>query len=77
VIVTTDATPQLAAIHGRMPLLVPRAAHAVWLDPRTGLAEVAQLVRGAPPLEAYPVGLAVNDPRNDEPSLIEPIDERS
>ena len=77
VIVTTDATPQLAAIHGRMPLLVPRAAHAVWLDPRTGLAEVAELTRAVPPLEASPVGFAVNDPRNDGPSLIEPIDDGS
>jgi putative SOS response-associated peptidase YedK len=77
VIVTTDATPQLAAIHGRMPLLVPRAAHAVWLDPRTGLAEVAELARAAPSLEASPVGFAVNDPRNDGPALIEPIDDGS
>jgi putative SOS response-associated peptidase YedK len=72
VIVTTDATQQLAPIHGRMPLLVPRAAHAVWLDPRSGLADVAALVRAVPPLETRPVGLAVNDPRNDGPALIEP-----
>jgi putative SOS response-associated peptidase YedK len=77
VIVTTDATPQLAVIHGRMPLLVPREAHAVWLDPRTGLAEAAELARAAPPLEAHPVGLGVNDPRNDDPDLIEPVADAS
>jgi putative SOS response-associated peptidase YedK len=72
VIVTTEATPQLASIHDRMPLLVPRAAHAVWLDPRTGLQEAGELARAVPPLEAHPVGLAVNDPRNDDAMLVEP-----
>jgi putative SOS response-associated peptidase YedK len=75
VIVTTEATQQLASIHGRMPLLVPRAAHAVWLDPKTSLEKVSALARAVPPLEANPVGFAVNDPRNDDATLVEPAED--
>ena len=34
-IVTTDANAELEPIHDRMPLLIPRDAHALWLDPRS------------------------------------------
>ncbi len=48
VVVTTDANAQLAPIHDRMPLLIPRDAHALWLDPRkddeTLIAPVEQTV---------------------------------
>ena len=70
VIVTIEASPELAAIHDRMPLVVPRAAQATWLDPRTSLAAVAELAREMPALEIRRVGLAVNDPRNDDATLI-------
>jgi len=71
VIVTIEASPELAAIHDRMPLLVPRAAQATWLDPRTSLADLAELAREIPALQIRRVGLAVNDPRNDNETLIE------
>lgn len=50
-IVTRDAAPAIAAIHDRMPLLVPRELWAAWLDPeREGdaalLAEVLDASRG-------------------------------
>jgi putative SOS response-associated peptidase YedK len=75
VIVTTEATRELAPIHTRMPLLVPHAAHALWLDPRTGLDEVGEIARAAPSLEIRQVGFGVNDPRNDDATLVEPVDE--
>ena len=75
VIVTIDASPELAAIHDRMPLLVPRGAHATWLDPRTSLTDVAELARELPALEIRRVGFAVNDPRNDDETLIAPVDD--
>ena len=75
VIVTTDANTQLKPIHDRMPLLVPRAVHATWLDPRSGLAEIGELVRATPALDIRPVGLAVNDPRNDAATLIAQVDD--
>jgi putative SOS response-associated peptidase YedK len=33
-ILTRPASPQMAAIHERMPLIVPQATFAAWLDPR-------------------------------------------
>jgi putative SOS response-associated peptidase YedK len=74
VIVTTDANAQLANIHDRMPLLIPRHAQALWLDPKSDVAEVAQLVGQAPALDVYPVSFAVNDPRQDDETLIAPLD---
>ena len=73
VIVTTDANATLAPIHERMPVLVARADQAGWLDPRTSAAEAAQIAARAPRVEAWPVSLAVNDPRKDDAALIEPV----
>jgi len=75
VIVTTAADATVAPIHDRMPVTVARADQARWLDPRTTLAEAEALAARAPPLEARAVGLAVNDPRNDDSTLIEPLAE--
>jgi len=75
VIVTIEASPELAAIHDRMPLVVPRAAQATWLDPRTSIAEVAGLAREMPALEIRRVRLAVNDPGNDDATLIAAVDD--
>jgi putative SOS response-associated peptidase YedK len=72
VIVTTGASAQLAPVHDRMPLLIPRDAHAVWLDPRSSLDDVMRLAERPPALELYPVGFAVNDPKNDDETLIAP-----
>jgi putative SOS response-associated peptidase YedK len=75
VIVTTDASGDLARIHDRMPLLVPRAQQAAWLDPQTSLETVAALARNPPQLTIRPVGFAVNDPRNDDATLVDAVPE--
>jgi putative SOS response-associated peptidase YedK len=75
VIVTVAASPELAAIHDRMPLLVPREAHAMWLDPRTTAAAVAELALDPKALEIRRVGFGVNDPRKDDATLIAPLDD--
>ncbi len=75
VIVTTDANAQLAAIHDRMPLLIPRDAHALWLDPRSSVADVASLAERPRMLAVRPVSFAVNDPRKDDETLIAPAEE--
>jgi putative SOS response-associated peptidase YedK len=74
VIVTTDANAQLANVHDRMPLLIPRDAHALWLDPRSTVDEVAKLAARPPALEVHAVSFAVNDPRKDDETLIAPLD---
>jgi putative SOS response-associated peptidase YedK len=71
-VITTAATGELAAVHDRMPLLIPPAGWERWLsgDPelvgpdRSGLAG----------LELRPVGPAVGNVRNDGPELITRID---
>jgi putative SOS response-associated peptidase YedK len=77
VIVTTAASAQLEPIHDRMPLMVPRSAHAAWLDPNSTLATVAALAREPPSLAIQPVGFGVNDPRRDDATLIVPSAEGS
>lgn len=75
VIVTTDANAQLVQIHERMPVLIPRDAQALWLDPKSSLEDVLKLAERPPSLEAHPVGFGVNDPKNDDETLIAPVAE--
>lgn len=77
VIVTTDANAQLAAVHDRMPLVIPRHAQALWLDPTSSVDDVAKLVDEMPRVATAPVGFGVNDPRNDDETLIAPAADAS
>ncbi len=69
-VVTRPASDDMAAIHDRMPLVLPPDAWNRWLDPTvsdaTDLLEIDNL-----PLATLPVGDAVGSVRNDGPSLIE------
>jgi putative SOS response-associated peptidase YedK len=76
VIVTTTPNEVLAPIHDRMPVILAAADFARWLDPETRDAAAAlTLLRPYPAeeLEAYPVGLRVNNPANDDPACIVPL----
>ncbi|MFF5175460.1 SOS response-associated peptidase [Micromonospora sp. NPDC000089] len=71
-VLTTAATGELAQVHDRMPLLLPRERWADWLAPAE---EPGALL--APPspgwlagLEIRPVGRGVGDVRNDGPELV-------
>jgi len=75
-IVTTRANRMLAAIHPRMPVIVPREAFDFWLDGRNVDANTAgALIAPAPEdlLEVHRVSPAVNSAANDTPDLIEPV----
>jgi len=72
VIVTTEANALLAPIHDRMPVLLARAAQDVWLDARSDVATITELAARGPELETWPVGTAVNYPRNDDERVIAP-----
>ena len=74
-IVTTQAKGTLAAIHDRMPVIVPPEAFDLWLDGRkvdanTAAALIAPAREGL--LDVYPVSNAVNYVTNDSPELIAP-----
>jgi putative SOS response-associated peptidase YedK len=76
-IVTTEANARLKAIHHRMPVILAPGAYEAWLDPATPGAEAQALLRPAPSewFTAYRVSPKINSPANDDPALIEPLDE--
>jgi putative SOS response-associated peptidase YedK len=72
-IITTTSNDLMAGIHDRMPAILAGADQAAWLDPENRQAAVLLRPFDAEAMEAYPVGLAVGNPRNDGPELIEPL----
>jgi|SRR5690606_20565138 len=74
-ILTTAAAGVLAAVHDRMPLVLPRSRWGQWLgggDPPAGGAEGVSRLG----LEIRPVGPAVGNVRNDGPDLVKRVDPR-
>jgi putative SOS response-associated peptidase YedK len=71
-VITTDAPDELGEIHDRTPLLVPREQWTTWLDP--SIADPGELLIPGTPgvLDAWPVGNAVGNVRNNGPELVEP-----
>src|SRR5262249_45879156 len=74
-IITTLASPDIAHIHHRMPVIVQPDAFDFWLDCRnvdemSAAAVLAPSAAGL--LEAYEISDAVNRAANDSPELLEP-----
>ena len=72
-IVTTRPNAFMAGIHDRMPVVLPEATWAAWLDPTS--REPGELRAFLEPrddiaLDAYPVAPLVNNVRNNGPELI-------
>ena len=75
-IITTAAEPGLDRIHDRQPLVLERRDWDDWLDPgQSDLCSVRAHLGFCEPgrFDAYPVGLAVNSPRNNGEHLIVPL----
>ena len=73
-VLTKAAAPAIAFIHGRMPVALQPDQLAAWLDPETPAADLAGLVAAArKDFAAVPVGLRVNDVRNDDSGLLERV----
>lgn len=71
-IVTTDATPSISHIHPRMPVILAPGDLDGWLlGDRADAGALLHPYEGA--LEAYPVSRRVNNVRNDDAALIEPV----
>ena len=76
-VVTTAANDTMAAIHDRMPVILPASAWETWLDPTNeDLAALGQLLVPAPNqlLTVHAVSTEVNKVANDEARLVDPID---
>jgi putative SOS response-associated peptidase YedK len=76
-VVTTAANETMAAIHDRMPVILPASAWEAWLDPTNeDLGALGQLLVPAPTslLTMHPVSTEVNKVANDEVRLLDPVD---
>ena len=75
-IITTEPNSLMATLHTRMPVILPPAAYAEWLDPTPQKPEALQHLLVPYPAElmaAHPVSTLVNSPANDRPELLAPI----
>jgi putative SOS response-associated peptidase YedK len=75
-LLTTEANAAVRPVHHRMPVLLARPDHGLWLDPgETDAASVLGLLVPASPdeLEGIEVSTLVNNPGNDEPACIAPV----
>jgi len=75
-ILTTEANERVQPIHDRMPVILPAEHYARWLDPDCQQpAKVADLLRPFPAeqMADFAVSTAVNNPRQDQPELLEAI----
>lgn len=76
-VLTTSPNDVVAALHDRMPVILPADVWDVWLDPAvTDVDLLTGLLRPCDPdlLELVPVGTAVNSVRNDGPALVERVE---
>lgn len=76
-IITTEANTLLAPIHHRMPVILDGDPLDRWLDPT--VQEPGQLLPLLNPypagdMAAWPVSTKVNNPRNDSPDVIAPLE---
>jgi putative SOS response-associated peptidase YedK len=68
-ILTTDSNEQIAAIHDRMPVILPADRVDAWLDAPP--ADALSLLRPyAGPMRIRAVGKLVGNPRNDVPEVL-------
>jgi putative SOS response-associated peptidase YedK len=77
-ILTGAANELLKRLHERMPLMLGERAWEAWLDPGNDDVDALEALLDpidARALEAHPVSRRVNSPRNEEASLIEPVED--
>jgi putative SOS response-associated peptidase YedK len=75
-LLTTGPNELLQPIHDRMPVIIPPRDYDLWLSPKVqDPSALAPLFAPHPPDEmtAYPVRTLVNNPKTDDPGLIEPL----
>jgi putative SOS response-associated peptidase YedK len=72
-IITTVPNAVMEPIHNRMPVILPREAESIWLDQEQHDKDTLESIMiPYPPnkMEAYPVSMLVNSPRNETPDVI-------
>lgn len=71
-IITTEPNKLMSGIHDRMPVILKPGDEQTWLGHRSAPAQLQTLLRpfANDEMDAYPVGQAVGNVRNDDASLI-------
>ena len=75
-ILTRAASPMVAAVHDRMPVVLPDGVHAAWVDPGlTDAAKVMTIIRecAVDAFDHHAVSARVNSPKNKDATLLEQI----
>jgi putative SOS response-associated peptidase YedK len=77
-IITREAVGELATVHSRMPMFLPKDRWDAWMDPSLqDIDKVRDLFENFQPdanLRFWPVAESVNSIRNSGPELIKPIE---
>jgi putative SOS response-associated peptidase YedK len=74
-ILTTAVRGVVSGIHTRMPVILPAAAQAAWLDPGSKYRPLLEPDTDC--LELVPISNLVNSMQNDDARLIEPLNDVS
>ena len=74
VLITTAPNALMATIHDRMPVIIPPAGYAAWLDPQNADAQALLRPYPAASMHAHVVHPRVNTPANDDAGLLTPFD---
>ena len=77
-IITTDANKTVGNIHDRMPVIIESELYDRWLDPGAEEKNLLSLFTPFPDKKilAYPVGIEVNNPKNDNPNCLVEMKEK-
>ncbi len=79
-VITTQATDAVGHIHDRMPMVIGKDSYDAWLDPTQTDPDAALdllAVTDAGALEVYAVSTQVNSVKNNDPSLVRPLDQHA
>jgi putative SOS response-associated peptidase YedK len=76
-LITTDAVPGFATIHQRMPVILSLDDYAAWLDPQRQIDKPEHFFkpRLPAPVRIAPLDKAVNNARNKDLALLQPVAE--
>ena len=77
-IITTGANETVGNIHDRMPVIIEPKLYDRWLDPGAEETNLLSLFTPFPDKKilAYPVGIEVNNPKNDNPNCLVEMKEK-
>lgn len=73
-VITTEANERVAAVHDRMPVILPKETWDRWLGPGDGEAQEILRPLDAARMEMRPISRYVNDPRHEGPACLGPAE---